>query len=144
MPGFTDLLEKALLDHIFTDAAYTPPATLYIGLSSTTPTEAGANFTEPSAGAYARVSTVAADWDAATGVAPATKANSAIKTFAAATADWLAGVDITYFGIFDASSAGNLLAFGVLATARPVLNGDVPRFAAGALVLKLGDPADSY
>lgn len=144
MAGFTDTVEQALLNHFFTDPTYTPPTTLYLALSSTTPTEAGANFTEPSGGAYARVSTVAADWDAATGTAPATKANGAVKTFPTATADWVAAANLTYFGIFDASTAGNLLCFGALTVAKPVLNGDTASFAAGALVLKLGDPADTY
>ncbi len=144
MAGFTDYLELKLLDHIFTDATYTPPTTLYIGLSSTTPTEAGGNITEPSTGSYARVSTVAADWSAATGTAPATKTNTAAKTFPTATADWVSGSNLTYFVIFDASTAGNALAFGVLGTAKPVLNGDTPSFAAGALVIKLGDPGDTY
>lgn len=144
MAGFTDTVEKALLDHFLTDPAYTPPATMYLGLSSTTPTEAGGNFTEPSSGSYARVSTVAADWSAASGTAPAVKTTTATKTFPTATADWSSAANLTHFGLFDASSAGNLLAWGALTTAKPVLNGDTASFAAGALTLKLGDPADSY
>ena len=144
MAGFVDTVEQSLLNHFLTDPAYTPPATMYLALSSTTPTEAGGNFTEPSGGAYARVSTAAADWGAATGTAPATKSNTAVKTFPTATADWVAGLNLTHFGLFDASTAGNLLAWGALGTAKPVLNGDTASFAAGALVLKLGDPGDTY
>lgn len=144
MAGFTDTVEQALLDHFLTDGAYTPPATMYIGLSSTTPTEAGGNFTEPSTGSYARVSTAAADWGAATGTAPATKSTTTAKTFPTATADWVSAANLTYFGLFSASTAGTLLAFGALTTPKPVLNGDTASFASGALVLKLGDPADSY
>lgn len=144
MAGFVDSVEQQLLDHFLTDPAYTPPATMYIGLSSTTPTEAGGNFTEPSGGAYARVSTAAADWGAATGTAPATKSNTATKTFPTATANWASGSNLTHFGLYDASSAGNLLCWGALGTAKPVLNGDTASFAAGALVLKMGDPSDSY
>lgn len=144
MAGFVDTVEQALLDHFLTDPAYTPPATMYIGLSSTTPTEAAGNFTEPSGGSYARVSTAAADWSAATGTAPATKTNTATKTFTAASATWSSGSNLTHFGLFDASTAGNLLLWGALGTAKPVLSGDTASFAAGALVLKLGDPADSY
>jgi hypothetical protein len=142
--GFTDTVEQALLNHFFTDPTYTPPTTLYLALSSTTPTEAGANFTEPSGGAYARVATTAADWNAASGTAPAVKDNGAVKTFPTATADWVAAANLTYFGIYDASTAGNLLCFGALTVAKPVLNGDTASFAAGALVLKLGDPGDTY
>lgn len=144
MAGFVDSVERNLLDHFLTDPAYTPPATMYLALSTTTPTEAGGNFTEPSTGSYARVSTAAADWGAATGTAPATKSNTATKTFPTATGDWSSGSNMTHFGLFDASSAGNLLAWGALTTAKPVLNGDTPSFGSGALILKLGDPSDSY
>lgn len=144
MAGFTDATEQAILNGLFTDPAWAPPATLYLSLSTTTPTEAGGNFTEPSTGSYARVSTVAADWSAASGAAPAVKTNTAVKTFPTATGDWSSGANMTYFGIHDASTAGNLLAFGLLGTAKPVLNGDTASFAAGALIVKLGDPADSY
>jgi hypothetical protein len=144
MAGFTDTVEQALLNHFFTDPTYTPPATLYLALSSTTPTEAGGNFTEPSGGAYVRVATTAADWNAASGAAPAIKDNGAVKTFPAATADWVAGANLTHFGIFDAPTAGNLLCFGALTVAKPILNGDTASFPAGALAIKLGDPADSY
>lgn len=144
MAGFVDSVERALLDHFLTDSAYTPPTTMYIGLSTTTPTEAAGNFTEPSTGSYARVSTAAADWGAATGTAPATKSNTATKTFPTATADWSGGSNMTHFGLFDASTSGNLLAFGALTTAKPVLNGDTASFAASSLILKLGDPSDVY
>lgn len=144
MAGFVDSVEQKLLDHFLTDGAYTPPVTMYIGLSTTTPTEAAGNFTEPSTGAYARVSTAAADWAAATGTAPATKSTSTVKTFPTATGDWSSAANMTHFGLFDASTAGNLLCWGALGTPKPVLNGDTASFASGALVLKLGDPADSY
>lgn len=144
MAGFTDTLEQSLLNHIFTDPTYTPPTPLYIGLSTTTPTEAGGNFTEPSGGAYARVSTAAADWNAATGTAPVTKTTGVAKVFATATADWSSGAPMTHFGLFSAITGGVLLAFGALTTAKPVLTGDTPSFAAGALTLKLGDPTDPF
>jgi len=141
MAGFTDAVEQALLDHFLNDPSYTPE-TLSIGLSSTTPTEAGGSFTEPSGGSYARVATSAADWGAATGTAPATKSNTAVKTFPTATADWAAGANLTHFGLFNAG--GTLRAWGALAVAKPVLNGDTASFAAATLVLKLGDPGDTY
>lgn len=144
MAGFTDATEQAILDALFTDPAWTPPTTLYLALSSTTPTEAGGNFTEPSGGSYARVSTVAADWSAASGTAPAVKTNTATKTFPTASASWVSGANLTHFGIYDASTVGNLLCWGALGTAKPVLSGDTASFAASALVIKLGDSTDSF
>lgn len=146
MVGFTDTVEQSLLNHFLTDPAYTPPTTMYVALSTTTPTEAAGNFTEQAigTGAYARVATTAADWSAASGTAPAVKTNSAALTFPTATADWVAAANFTYFGLYDAATAGNLLCFGLLAVAKPVLNGDTASFGAGSLILKLGDPLDSY
>lgn len=145
MAGFTDFLEKALLDHVFTDPTYTPATTLYIALFSGTATDdAGGGLTEVTSGAYARVSTVAADWSAATGTAPATKTNTAVKTFPTATANWAASANLTNFGIFDAITAGNLLMTGLLTTPKPVLLGDTASFAASALVIELGDPTDTF
>jgi hypothetical protein len=144
MAGFVDTVEQAILNGLIQDPSWSGYATLYIALSSTTPTEAGGNFTEPSGGSYARVSTAAADWSAASGTAPAVKTNTATKTFTAASADWVSGSNLTYFGLYDALTVGNLVAFGALTTAKPVLNGDTASFAAGTLILKLGDPADTY
>lgn len=144
MAGFTDTVERALLDHFLTDPAYTPPATMYLGLSSTTPTEAGGNITEPSGGSYARVATTAADWSAASGTAPALKTTTATKTFPTATADWVAGANLVAVVLFDASSAGNAVAWGPLTTPKPVLSGDTASFAPGAFTLRLGDPTDTY
>lgn len=141
MTGFTDATERGLLDYFVATYGAT---TKYLGLSSTTPTEAGGNFTEPSGGAYARVSTTSADWGSASGTAPATKSTTAAKAFATATATWASGSNLTHFGLFDASTAGNLLAWGALTTAKPVTSGDTPSFAAGSLVLQLGDPGDTY
>jgi hypothetical protein len=145
--GATDYLEQKLLDHVFTDATYTPPTTLYLGLLSGTLTDdAGTGLTEQAigTGAYARVATTAADWAAATGTAPATKATSTAKTFPTATADWRSAANITYVGLYDASTAGNLLWLFLLTTAKPVLSGDTPSIASGSLVVKLGDPGDTY
>lgn len=135
--SFTNYLAAKLLDHIFTDAAYSPPATLYVALSTTTPTETGTNFTEPSSGSYARVATTAADWNAATSADPSLKDNVNAITFPTATADWSAGANMTYYGIYDASTVGNLLLFGAITTPKAVLNGDTANFAAGVLDITL-------
>lgn len=144
MAGAVDTEEQAILNGVLQDPSYAGYATLWIGLSTTTPTEAGGNITEPTGGAYARVATTGADWGAASGTAPAVKSNTASKAFPTATADWSAGANQTHFVLFDAVTAGNAKWWGALTTPKPVLNGDTPSFAAGALVLKLGDPGDTY
>jgi hypothetical protein len=145
--GLTDLWEQAILDHIFTDPVLTMAATLYIGLSSTTPTEAGGNLTEPSTGSYARVATTATDWSAASGTAPAVKTNTATFTFPTATADWSSAANLTHFTLhahISSTTAANFIAWGALTVAKPVLNGDTASFAASAITMQLGDPGDTY
>lgn len=111
--------------------------TIYVGLSSTTPTETGSNVTEPSGGSYARVATAASDWNAATNADPSVVSNANAITFPQATADWVSGSNLTYFVLYDASSSGNVLGSGALTTAKPVLNGDTASFAAGDLTASL-------
>lgn len=144
MAGFTDTVEQDILNGVFAAAAWAGYASLWVALSSTAPTDAGANVTEPTTGAYARVQTVNADWAAATGTAPTTKSNANVITFPTATADWLAGVNLTHFVLFDATTLGDAVATGALDVAKPVLNGDTASFAVGQLSLKLGDEGDPF
>lgn len=139
--SFSNYAAQALLNSLFgkTSAfgALASVPTIYVGLSSTTPTEAGSNVTEPSSGAYARVATAAADWDAATSADPSVVENAEDVVFPQATGDWLSGDDLTHFVLYDASTSGNFLGAGALATAKPVLEDDTPTFAAGDLTISL-------
>lgn len=131
--SFSNYLEEAVLDHITGKASYTAP-TVYVGLSSTTPSEDGTNVTEPSGGSYARVQTSASDWDSAVGGAIS---NANAITFAQATADWVSGSNLTHLVAYDAASGGNLLFYGALGTAKPVLNGDTASIPANDLDITL-------
>ena len=90
------------------------------------------------------MATTATDWNAAATGSPSTKTTGAAKSFPTATASWFGGANATYVGLYDASTAGNLLWLFLLTTAKPVLSGDTPSVAAGALTAKLGDPGDTY
>ncbi len=139
MAGFVDAKEQAILDLIFNAAL--GATTLYIGLSTTTPTEAAGNITEPVGNNYSRVATTSADWNAASGTAPATKTNSGTKTFNQASGSW---GTITHFGHYDASTLGNVILWGALTASKAIGNGDTASFPASSITLQLGDPADSY
>lgn len=149
--GFIDALELAVLDHIMGNAAYAQVAQWFVGLSSSTPTDAGTNFTEHTIGnaGYARVETEGTGtngpaWANATGTAPAYVDNAEAITFPTATGDWLTGSNATHFGLFAASSGGTAQIIGALTTPKPILNGDTASFAVGAVRIQLGDPGDSY
>lgn len=131
--GISTYLANKLLDHQVGKTAYTMPA-VYVGLSSTTPTVAGANVTEPSGGAYARVATVGTDWAAAAAHA---NSNAAAITFPQATADWVAGANLTHFVFYDAATLGNMLAFSALTVAKSVLADDTASFPIGEIDITL-------
>ena len=132
----------ALLDALFGNTsdlgALASEPTIYVGLSSTTPAQDGSSVTEPSGAAYARVSTASSDWTAATAADPSVVTNANPIDFATATADWASGSDLTHLVLFDAATSGNLLGFGALTTAKPVLDGDTASFAAGDLQVDIG------
>lgn len=141
---FVDLVEQGILNWFWSDAgAFTPSATYHVGLSSTTPTDAGGNVTEPTTGGYARQPVTAAEMAAATGTAPATKANDTVIAYDQATADYDAA-PLTHFTIHDDPTAGSVVAWGVLAAARTVLDGDTASFAVGAFQTKLGKDGDPF
>ena len=138
--AFSDVIQRAILDHflstVFTaPGTWTPPAALHVGLSSSTPTSAGGNVTEPTGGSYARVElTQAANpFPAATGQDPAESDNPNDVVFPTATADWLGGVNLTHFVVYSAATGGTFLGFGALTTPQGVLNGNQARFPAGDL-----------
>lgn len=135
MGALTNYTEDELIKHLFRTGSFTKPAGLYVALFTAAPGEAGGG-TEVSGGSYARVSTAPGDanW-AATSAGNGTTSNAAAITFPAPTANW---GSVTHWGIFDASSGGNLLVYAALTTPKTVNNGDAaPSFGVGALTFQV-------
>jgi hypothetical protein len=126
-------LQNSLFGKTSNFGALATAPTLYVGLSSTTPTTAGGNVTEPSGGNYARVATPGSSWNTATAADPSVVTNGTTVTFPTANADWLAQAPLTYFVLFDALTSGNVIGYGVLTVAKPVINGDTASFPASSL-----------
>lgn len=125
MAGKSDYLENKLLDHVLNGVAYSSPASVYVGLYTSAPTDAGGG-TEVSGGSYARVQ-MTGGFDTASGGATA---NTAAITFPTSSGAW---GTVTHFGIFDASTNGNLLYWGALAASKTIASGDIAKFNAGEL-----------
>lgn len=128
MAGLSDYLEDKLLNHAFRNVVYTPPATVYVGLFTAAPSDAGGG-TEVATGSYARI--------AATFGAPSpsgTIANTGVLTFPTASASW---GTVTHFGVFDALSGGNLMSWAPLTNSKLVGIGDIAVYGIGALVQNL-------
>ncbi len=136
--SFGDYLENAVLDAAFGGTSManggTLANTLYVGLSTTNPGDAGTSITEPVGAEYTRVEVLqnGTNWNAS---ASGTKDNATAITFATATSAW---GTVTHFFIMSSGSAtANLICHGTLDTAKVVTTNDVVRFAAGSLNITL-------
>lgn len=120
------------------DARITALGTLYVGLSTSEPTindavSAGASgITEPSGGAYARVSLAASGWAAASN---RIKSTSVDITFPDPTDDW---GTITHVVVFTAATGGRVVLAGPLDDEVTIVSGgDAPKIPSGTLALAL-------
>ena len=135
--SFTNYLEDKVLNHVFGGTAYTAPSTLYVGLFTTAPSDSSAG-TEVSGGSYARQSVAMS----VSGTSPTEADNDSAIEFPTATANW---GTVSYAGVYDASTGGNLLAYAQLtdpsdfSTPLPkaITTGDIFRIAAGNLKIRL-------
>jgi hypothetical protein len=127
MTAMSNYLENALINATLRNTSYTSPSTVYVALFTSDPTDAGSG-TECSGGAYARQSaTFGAPSDGASSI-------SADVEFPQATGAW---GTITHFGIFDASSSGNLLYHGALTASKTIATGDVLKITSSNLTVTL-------
>ena len=127
MSEISNYLENALINATLRNTAYTSPATVYVALYTTDPTDADTG-TEVSGNGYARQSvTFSAPSNGAT-------SNSAAVEFPQATGSW---GTVAYIGIRDASSGGNLLYHTPLDASKTIATGDVFRIAIGSLTVTI-------
>ena len=124
--SFSNYLETELLDHVFAGNAYTSPSAVYVGLFTSAPSETGGG-TEVSGGSYVRKA-------GSFTVSGNTATTSAAIEWPTATASW---GTITSIGIYDASTAGNLLAYANLSASKTIASGDVFRIPTGDIDITL-------
>lgn len=130
--GATDYTVNKFIDLWFRAQAFTWPANAFFALFTAAPTNAGGG-TEVNVGNYARVSTPfsltgfsgtqSAGSTAASSGTSGRISNNFALAYATPDVDW---GTITHEGVFDASSAGNLLFWNVLDAAHTVLAGSSP------------------
>lgn len=127
----TNYLEDEVLDHVLGEGTrdFTSPANLYIALFTAVSDGEAGTVTEVSGTNYART---AVSFDAASG---GSASNTADVTFPAAGAGGFGTV--THIGIYDASSAGNLMFYGSLAASKSVSESDIFQITAGNLTVSL-------
>lgn len=129
MSGFSTYLAQAAINHFVRRSSQSVPAGTYLALFVADPTDNNVTANEVSGAWYGRQNITS--WSAPTGTGSSTS-NSNQIAFNAVTGS---AVTVTHWGIYDASTSGNLLYSGAF-TASKVLNvDDVFVVNAGALVL---------
>lgn len=122
MSSYTNYFEQKMIGHALAGESWTPVSTYYVALFTASPGEAGGG-TECSGGGYARVSVTFTRTGSQV-------ANAANTEFPVSTAN---RDPITAFGIFDAATSGNLVAYKVFASAKQYNSGQNLTFLAGEL-----------
>jgi len=127
MAEMSNYLENALINATLRATTFTSPATVYVGLYTSDPTDANTG-TECSGASYARKS--------ATFGAPSNgvSTTTADVTFDQATGSW---GTISHIGILDASTSGNLLYHTALDASKTIDTGDIFKIASGSLTVTL-------
>ena len=129
MADMSNFLENALLNATLNATTYTAPATVYVSLWTSDPTDAGSG-TEVSGGSFARTAVSFATASGTSG----NVLNDADVTFPTATASW--GV-VGWIGINDAATSGNLLYHTALDTSKTIDSGDIFKISTGNLSVTL-------
>lgn len=126
--SFSNTHENKVLTWTFTADAVTRPTAWYLALFTTDPGETGSGTEVSTSGtAYARQSV-------AFTVTDNTASNSAAVEFPTATASY---GTVTHVAVFDASTAGNMIAYAALSSSKSIDTGDVLRVPAGDLDVTL-------
>lgn len=115
MAEMSNYLEDALINATLRNTSYTSPTTTYLALYTSDPTDADTG-TEVTGGSYVRQSITFSS--PSNGVT----SNSSAIEFPQATADW---GTISYIGIRDAVTSGNLLYHTALDSSKVINNGDI-------------------
>lgn len=134
---FNDFLRNSVLNNVFGATAFTPSATLYLGLSTAPIADDGTGVTEPGGGGYARleVTNNKTNWSTATGAD--NRVNNLIElTFPEATGAW---GTVTHFFLSDAATGGNILVSGALSATKTLDVGDVARFSPGNISIAIDE-----
>lgn len=116
-------IRDKVLDKVVNNTDFTPPTSLYLALFTSDPTVAGTGD-EVSGGSYARQS-----------VSFNASSSGTVDNDGAVSFTGLPAATITHYGVFDASTSGNLIFFGELPAAISANSGDEVNIADGGIDL---------
>ena len=129
MSAASNYLENVLLDHVLRNTTYTSPTTVYLALYTVTPSDAGGGTEVGSGVGYTRQ---AITFGAA--AAGSITNTNAPQYGPCTTTAW---GTIVAVGVFDASTAGNLLIWGPLTVSKTIAVSDEFKVPIGGQVITL-------
>ena len=121
----SDYLELKFLDHFTGTASTSAPSAVYLGLATGSIGD-DASGSELTGNNYSRKAITFAS------ASSGSIASNANVEFDPATGSW---GDVSHWGIFDASSSGNLLFHGSFTSAKTIASGDILKEASGSLTI---------
>ena len=125
MSAMSDYLELKFLDHFTGTASTSAPSAVYLGLATGSIGD-DASGSELTGNNYSRKAITFAS------ASSGSIASNANVEFDPATGSW---GDVSHWGIFDASSSGNLLFHGSFTSAKTIASGDILKEASGSLTI---------
>lgn len=131
--GMTNYLMTQFVNQLLRTSSWTKPTNIYVALFTTQPDVTGGG-TEVSGGSYARVAAgpLDADWAA---VSSGQSYNLNSIAFPTPTGTW---GTVGWFALYDASTVGNMLAFGQLTASQSITSiSPPPTFLAGQLTVNV-------
>jgi len=131
MGSLTDTLENEVLDHILKVGSYSPPGTVYLGLSTADPTDAGTGWADPTYTGYAREAIPF-------GTAGTPTARRIIQNADVIFDPCTAGSStVSHWGLWTALSGGVLMAHGAFAVSKSIVAGNTPKVVSGEVYVEL-------
>ena len=128
MGSLTDALENEVLDHMLKVGSYSPPATVYLGMSTADPTDAGSGWADPTYTGYARKS-IPFGAAASRRITQNADVNFDPCTAGTSTA--------SHWGLWTAVSGGVLMAHGAFAVPKEIVVGNTPKVASTQVYVEL-------
>ena len=125
MSAMSDYLELKFLDHFLSVASTSSPSAVYLGLATGSIGD-DASGSELTGNNYSRKAITFAS------ASSGSIASNANVEFDPATGNW---GSVSHWGIFDASSSGNLLFHGSFTSAKTIASGDILKVASGSLTI---------
>ena len=128
----SDYLENALINATLRGASFPTPNALFLALFTADPTDANIVANEVNGAWYQRQDITGGGAINSGFTAPSNgvTSNAKVLTYPPVTDSQ---VTVTHYGIYDASTGGNLLIHGAMTTSKTLLVDDVLSFAIGAL-----------